>query len=323
MKNIALITNSFANLKDNLIDNGFTVDIYALNSLQNQQQVIKNKNYQQILFELTPESIKHYNTISNKPGQAIAIAKDGNPPAFKDLLQNGISKFITQKNFDCIIPLLVDPVQGIKSRGNIVLFEEKDILKNLLSDIILNFNYKPVHIHSNKDLYNTAAIPETELIIINLSNSNLKINELIHEAYNDSRLRQIPVIIYKDMDEGLFIHELIAGLNRLTKYILSINETLHYLVKMLYKNNLIPLISKLNAAAHAQCNHFYAEKSLKQIVNQHYSDIFKNNVGKHIDPCEVKEVNAYIARVSTLYNSYNWLLDKSQKTADFTYESGV
>ena len=309
MKNIGLITNSYSNLKTELLEGGFLVDDYSLSSLDKSKNDLSSKKYSHILYELTPDSATSIRHIPIKPENIISIGKKFDKLTNNEMLKNGVTRFITQDNFQYIKPLLQYSSCKASCLGTILLFEENNFLKRIFKNIITHFNFNLKLAQSNEELYSNIKNNNIDLIIINLSNSGLKINEIIHEVYNDYNLRQIPIIIYKDMNEGLFIHELIAGINRLTKYILSIDETLHFLIDMLYKKNLIPLITKLNKKTDINTNYFYSEKSLKQIANQHTCDIFADTTISDLNPCDIISLNQDIQYITTIFNSYKWLIN--------------
>ena len=65
---------------------------------------------------------------------------------------------------------------------------------------------------------------DIQFILINSGMDNLDFPSLVKKSLSRVEMRKHPVIAYKDMTKGIFVHEVATGLNRLTKVILNIQE---------------------------------------------------------------------------------------------------
>ena len=88
-------------------------------------------------------------------------------------------------------------------------------------------------------------------------------------------MKRTPIVAYKDMKEGLFVHELISGLNKLTRYILSPEELFSFLIEFLFRNEILPLINQLNSFTQIEGDIDFINKPISQIFTANENELFK------------------------------------------------
>jgi len=134
-----------------------------------------------------------------------------------------------------------------EAAGTFVILNDDDAVKNVLMNIINRFKYRALFVGTVDDLFKAMADYGVRFMLINLGTKNIDLNGLVRKFYASQAAHNIPVLAYKDMREGLFVHELVGGLNRLTRYILSLDELYSLLVDMLFRREIIPLVSSLKS----------------------------------------------------------------------------
>jgi len=103
---------------------------------------------------------------------------------------------------------------------------------------------------------------------------NLIIPELIKKSFLKNEMKRSPVIIYKDMKKGMFVHEFMSGLNRISKVILSHDELYSFLLDILFRKQTAVKIGKLNEYADYSSNPVYGKGNLSQIYFQNEKEVF-------------------------------------------------
>jgi hypothetical protein len=110
------------------------------------------------------------------------------------------------------------------------------------------------------------------------------------------------------MREGLFVHELVSGLNRLTKYILSLEELYGILVELLYRKELVPLVAGLRKLAACEANACFDAESLGRAFYSCEKTIFSQpSLLADATFGATAEVGQRIQSVITKVESLTWL----------------
>lgn len=146
--------------------------------------------------------------------------------------------------------------------GTFIILEHGTANRKVMKSIIGRFGYGIVFVATVDELLEQSLGGSVQFVLINLGSAGLDLNGLVRKSYASGLAKSVPVLAYKDMREGLFVHELVSGLNRLTKYILSIEELLGFLVELLYRKEIIPLVASLRKLVDFDANACYDADSL-------------------------------------------------------------
>ncbi len=161
-------------------------------------------------------------------------------------------------------------------QGKILIIEDSLKTQIMLTEIISRFNYDIIFINNFNELQNETNDLHTQFLLLNLGTEKININNLIRKSYAQLQIKRIPILAYKNMEDGIFINELISGLNRLTKYVLSHDELYSFLVELLFKKEIIPLLTKVNKTIELSENNFYSKLTIGQIFQQNVCNIFNS-----------------------------------------------
>ncbi len=190
--------------------------------------------------------------ISRGPAFRPEILCIGNPPGDaerRELLDLGISDLLPAGN-----PALAMKYAGAiigngepGGRGRVLLHDKEALFTRVLKSIAGRYGYA-LDIAGNIDaLFASAVEKPAELVLVNIGARGFDMAEFVKKAYSSAEIKKYPLVAYKDMTEGLFVHEVTTGLNRLTKTILSRDELLNLLVTLFYRNETGPLLGEARA----------------------------------------------------------------------------
>jgi hypothetical protein len=158
--------------------------------------------------------------------------------------------------------------------GRIIVVDSGRPQIDILNSIIRRFNYTPVLSDSDTGLFEILGQSNIFLIFINLASANFDISRFVKKAFSNNEIKKIPVIAYKSSDDGLYIHELLSGLKRVTRVILSDEEVYGFLTGFLFRKELYPHIDTINDSLEFNENIQFSRSSLSQIYHSMGPDIF-------------------------------------------------
>ncbi len=149
--------------------------------------------------------------------------------------------------------------------GKFLILDDNEIHRNMLKGVIQRFGYKTEFITAKEELFDKINDDSIYMILINLACKNLDLNSIIRRSYASSDIKKFPILTYKDMDEGLFVHEIINGLNKLTKVILSPQELYNMMIDLLFKKDIMTDASSFNKYLEFEKYESYSQESISQI----------------------------------------------------------
>jgi len=277
---VNLITSRNSQLRDPLHNEGFVINEFSPSSdIQNlEEKIVKGKN-NYTLLEIPDFDKSGINQLSEKIkllyNKSKLICLTGNmTPDFRNfLLKTGISDCITDFSPERIASYLKSlNIKPETREGTFIILDDNELQKNMFNSIIKRFGYKTVFVSSAEELFQRIAKPETLMVLLNIGTAGLDLNGLVRRSFISSDIKRNPVIAYKCMDQGLFVHEIINGLNRLTKVILSPEELYCMLTDMLFKKEITSYTSSYISSLKYEKYYTYAGKTLQQIYYENNSD---------------------------------------------------
>jgi hypothetical protein len=127
----------------------------------------------------------------------------------------------------------------------VIAFDSDERSSSLVSGICRVLDYGFSFPGDQDDFVEMINRRETQIALFNLENSELDLRRLIMESFRGNRVSHLPMVAYRRMEEGLFIHDLTGGLNRLTRVILTPDELYGFLIDFLFRARYYPLVNRL------------------------------------------------------------------------------
>jgi hypothetical protein len=277
---VNLITSKNEQLRQPLHNEGFVVNEFSPSTDNNnlEEKIIKGKTNYTLLeisdFENSGSTILagRIKLLYDK-SKLICFSSDMTPDLRKFLLKTGISDCITDFSPDRIASYIKNLNIMPETRpGTFVILDDNELQKNMFNSIIKRFGYKTRFVSTTEELFEIAAEPENLMILLNIGTAGLDLNDLVRRSYINSDIKKNPVIAYKCMDQGLFVHEIINGLSRLTKVILSPEEIYCMLTDMLFKKEITSFTNSYISSLKYEKIHTYAGKTIQQIYYENQGD---------------------------------------------------
>lgn len=159
-----------------------------------------------------------------------------------------------------------------ESNGTFAVLDRNSSHISIISGIVSRFGYSVRQAGSIDDFYSYISANTPSMTLINIG-TDIDFNRFIRQSHS-SPIKKSPVIAYKDLSEGLFVHEVLNGLGKITKLILSPDELYRMLIDMLMKKNIVSCTTQLNCSLEYDRYRHYRGMTLQQL----YYEI-------HPDPC--------------------------------------
>lgn len=154
---------------------------------------------------------------------------------------------------DCFLSLDVDGLvryvalahaQVPGGEEHLLVLDDSAPRRAIIQSIAERFNYHAVFTVKADEFFDAARrLPS--LAVVNIGAPGFSVGAFVKQWMADSSLKRVPCLPCKDMDEGLFVHELVSGLNRIAKAILSPEELYSFLLVMLFRREIAPLAERL------------------------------------------------------------------------------
>ncbi len=189
----------------------------------------------------------------------------------KILLKNGVSDCVTDLLPARMMPYIAEMGKPAELKNSTFLvLDDSESQINLIRSITSRFGYRTVFVSTVDELFTEAINPGIAMVLLNIGTSGIDLNGLVRRSFISQEIKKSPVVAYKCMEQGLFVHEIINGLNRLTKVILSPEELYCMLTDMLFKKEIASYTQTLTDILQYEKLRPYAAKTLQQIYYDHH-----------------------------------------------------
>ncbi len=208
-------------------------------------------------------------------GKLLVLVKESTEEIRKLLIKLGISDLLTGPAVRyCVSCLNAIMEVGECSRGDVLVLETEDHVVRMLNSIADRFLLSTAVVSSVRDLYDAMEAKSFQMIMINLDADNIDLNALVRNSYNRPEIRSIPLYTYKDPGKGILVHELVCGLNRITRYILDSRELFGFLVTMLMRRDITGIVSDLSLFFDHDGGKRYLQDPLSSMLKQGGDGLF-------------------------------------------------
>lgn len=186
-----------------------------------------------------------------------------------------ISGLLTSSGIsDCISPFtpqsaagylmtLAAPEPAVK--GTFTLLDKNPSHAAIISGIVTRFGYNLHTVGTIDQFFGYINSNPSVMILMNIGSEGIDFNRLIRESYASPGIKKAPVVAYKDMREGLFVHEVLNGLKKITRLILSPDELYCMIADILFKKEVTTSAAAFNRSSLHEKYKNYAGLTLQQI----------------------------------------------------------
>lgn len=245
----------------------------------------------------------------------IALAAKINDTFRNFFLKHGIAEVLDSNSADSVISYIDITNSNInKKYGKILILEDSFQRINILNTIISRYNYNPIIVDNIESFFKEINGTNIQFAFVNLGTADFDITYFLREALSSEISKKMPVILYKDMMQGLYIHEMISGLNKVAKVLLSSEEVYSFLIDILFRKELSPGLNLLNETLDFPNVNKFASNTLSRIYNTMGIDVFK--MKKIITKDKINIINGRINSLSNLIiktDGLKWLIKDEVK----------
>lgn len=309
--NVALFTTDNRSYHEALAAAGHAVRDFDLNAAGGVKGLAAEPSWDIAVIEGSGWDGSHAALLGNLAarGRVICMARSVETTLRRDLLAHGVADLIAAehpRHLAAYLKAIEGPVE--ESRGLIAVLDDAPNTRRAAETIIRRFNCAPIFVDSVSGLCDVLARHNVVLTLLNLGTTGLDLPALIRTSYANRDLRRVPLLAYKDMDRGLFVHEVISGLNRLTRFILSPEELYSFLVDLLFRKEMVTNLAKFNRHADVAETSFFATDSLDRIVFMKGPDLFEfHNIMLKENYADMVACTAEIRRTLLRADGLRWL----------------
>lgn len=119
-------------------------------------------------------------------------------------------------------------------RGTVHIMSDTNSFLGIVETIVRRFFYTVKIVGSIGALMELSEKETPELFLVDMDTRGFDNIEFVKRASACSSIKKAPLVLYKDMRNGLFVHDVAPGLKRLTKVILSREELLNLLITLFF-----------------------------------------------------------------------------------------
>jgi CheY-like chemotaxis protein len=189
-------------------------------------------------------------------------------------LRYGIPDILEHSDPQRLLDYLLVTGESPESVGKIIIMDDDKPQVSILSAIIKRFNYRPIFVNSQNELFESLNQSNIQLVLLNLGTADFDISSFVKRSFSHSEIKKLPCIAYKDIEKGLLVNEVVSGLNRLTRMILTPEELFSFLVNLFLRRELSHKIERLDAAVHMDTIGPYLKGSLSQTIKTAGEEIY-------------------------------------------------
>ncbi|MBN1531335.1 MAG: hypothetical protein JXA20_01605 [Spirochaetes bacterium] len=206
--------------------------------------------------------------------------------------------------------------------ASILLLDDEKRHIDMITAILSRFDYAIELATSTGQLFSFSEREDIPFIAINLGSPILDLKQLVRGFLADGSFRKKPVIIYRDMSDGIYIHELISGLNRITPYILSPDELYSFLVEFLFRKEITPLVTSLHEKFCGSPVNFNCQ-SIGRIYRMHRDELFSMKTVFDGEEYDTERHVDLIKRALVKTEGLKWMISKAEEVRRITCGAGV
>ncbi len=322
MITLLLISQTDNGLRPHLENSGFRVIeyIYPMSGVD-LENLYRTSGWDYCISELSGRDSPIMDTIISrmkKKGRVLILSDSLDDDRSSKFFNLGITDVFQKNERDELIGFMHAERQDRESNGTIVVYDDSPVISGMVYSVISRFSYVPVVAGNREDFFRALNSPEVQFILINLDTADLEVGRIIQCSRDVPNLRRNPVILYTGSSSGPGISDLMSGLNRLSSFILTPEELLSFLVDLLYKMEIMPLVEETARLVRFESNECCVRDPLRLVYFTKMESIFDcENLLGCSDYRALKGVVRKISEVMDRVHGIRWLRKESSCADDF------
>ncbi len=261
-----------------------------------------------LLFHISDTSLEQVEKcIAKNPACAcICISGELTEVQKEFLLRNGIACLLeTASPYRIAEYIEAFLAAGKPSAGKILIYDDRKNQKRFFGTVLSLFGYEPVFTDSIKHFFDSLENDTFRFFLLNLSSDGFDLLNFLKKCYSASQFSTTPLIVYKDMSQGILAQEALSGLNRYTSCIYSPEEVYRLLLDLMFQKELIPFVMSLSDVTGAVRFSSWDKKSLEQIYYENrytISELSGLAAGQDLEAAGflLREINTSFLKASSL-----------------------
>lgn len=152
------------------------------------------------------------------------------------LIESGLCNIIITSDSQLASRCLRTIDDSIKQpfRGTVHIMSNASPFLRLLGRVVRRFHYDVKNAYSTDELIELSETQTPDLFLVDMDTCGFDSIEFAKKTSAGISIKKAPLILYKDMRNGLFVHDFNPTLQRLAKVILSREELLNFLLTLLF-----------------------------------------------------------------------------------------
>ncbi len=230
------------------------------------------------------------------------------------LLKEGIADlFPTGQARRLVESVMAMEGRAAEPRGFFVALDECAARIRIIRSVVERFGFELRAVRSIEDFF-AALGDDCAASFVNLGSPGFEINRFIRMSHACGKVKLVPFIPYKDACEGIFVHEVISGLNRLARVILSPEEMLSFLAGMLFRKEMVGPVDELARVLRYPDSAAFARESFGRLYYTLGIDAFElANVLGDEDHTRMRGTVARMQRALMKADGVRWLIRETRR----------
>ncbi len=240
-------------------------------------------------------------------------------PEFKDslrssLIESGLCDIITsgdpQLAAQCIRAIHLG--EKLPFRGYIHILSDTSTFSSMLKKMAKRFRYEVRNVHAIDELIQLSEKETPALFLVDMDTTGFDSIEFAKKASIKTSMKKAPLILYKGMRDGLFVHDFNPVLQRLAKVIFSREELVNLLLTLFF---LSEIASPANTfAIFLQRTDLLGGKRFKEILFTAGPELcYTGNLFSKKCLSELAESGAHIINLTKRIEPLRWMISPLTK----------
>jgi CheY-like chemotaxis protein len=232
----------------------------------------------------------------------------GSPVIRTQMLGLGIADVIEDSTPDFVFKYISAFDMKPNMIGRVLIMENSAPYLQIIKNICSRFGYEVTTAENLKELFAEFERIDPDILMLNMAADGMDINTVVRRSYNDHQFREKPFLIYRNSCSDIFIHELVCGLNRITKCIYSIEEVLDYIYSLFYKQAFYSLVSAICSETNISDNQIYIGETAERLIRKHGPKIMDYSPSLAIEGINsIQNMASDLKRLTYIAKGLAWL----------------